>query len=55
MGEEAVSNGFGVKREPVPKKTVREVRKHPLVETIMRLPPDQRVKHFNRLQSLGAF
>ena len=55
MGEEAISNGFGVKREPVPEITVHEVRKHPLVETIMRLPPDQRVKHFNRLQSLGAF
>ncbi len=29
--------------------------KHPLVQLIQRLPPDQRARHFNRLDQLGAF
>lgn len=29
--------------------------KHPLIELIMRLPEEQRLKHFRRLEALGAF
>jgi hypothetical protein len=43
-----------MKLKPIPIKCADPVTRHPLVETIMRLPPHERIKHFNRLQNLGA-
>lgn len=33
----------------------RSAKKHPVVELLMRLPADQRSRHFRRLDQLGAF
>lgn len=45
---------FGAKHAPKPIKVAEPLTRHPLVDTIMRLPPSQRIKHFNRFQSLGV-
>lgn len=39
---------------PAPAQPVRKP-KHPLVELVQRLPADQRPRHINRLEALGAF
>lgn len=39
----------------VPARPRRPKPKHPLVELVMRLPADQRARHFQRLDRLGAF
>lgn len=40
---------------PKPKRTMPLKPKHPLIATLMRLPEVERLKHWKKLESLGAF